>query len=77
MTTLTQALYDARELAMARMQEEAERCQATGIVGVQIQENPHSGDPHTVEFFAIGTAVVPMPGAPGIPSPTTVLSLDT
>jgi hypothetical protein len=34
-------------------------------------------DPGLVEFFAIGTAVVPMPGAPGIQSPTTVLSLDT
>jgi len=39
---------------MARMQDEAERCQAAGIVGVQIQENHHRWDSHTVEFFAIG-----------------------
>jgi uncharacterized protein YbjQ (UPF0145 family) len=77
LTNFTQALYDARELAMARMQDEAESCQAAGIVGVQIQENRHSWGSHTVEFFAIGTAVVPIPDAPGIESPTPVLSLDT
>jgi len=57
--------------------DEAESCQATGIVGVQIQENRHSWGSHTVEFFAIGTAVVPIPDAPGIESPTPVLSLDS
>jgi uncharacterized protein YbjQ (UPF0145 family) len=77
MTRFTQALYDARELAMARMQDEAEHFQARGVVGVQIQENNHNWGSHTVEFFAIGTAVVPMSGAPGIQSPTAVLSLDT
>jgi uncharacterized protein YbjQ (UPF0145 family) len=76
MTAFTQALYDARELAMARMQDEAERCQAAGIVGVRIQENHHKWGDHTVEFFAVGTAVVPLPAAPGIQSPTQVLSLD-
>src|SRR5205085_10640240 len=34
----TQALYDARELAMARMQTEAGELQSEGIVGVQLQE---------------------------------------
>ncbi|MGC8473475.1 MAG: heavy metal-binding domain-containing protein, partial [Candidatus Dormibacteria bacterium] len=32
----TEALYDARELAMSRMQAEAEQLQAEGIVGVQL-----------------------------------------
>jgi len=77
MPQFTQALYDARELAMARMQGEAEHLQAAGVVGAQIQENNHNWGSHTVEFFAIGTAVVPVPGAPGIQSPTPVLSLDT
>ena len=77
LTNFTQALYDARELAMARMQDEAESCQAAGIVGVQIQENRPSWGSHTVEFFAIGTAVVPIPDAPDIESPTPVLSFDT
>jgi len=75
MIGLTQALYDARELAMSRMQDEAETLQASGIVGVQMHENHHEWGAHTVEFFAIGTAVVPLKDAPGIASPTPVLSL--
>jgi hypothetical protein len=47
------------------------------VVGVQVQENNHNWGSHTVEFFAIGTAVVPMPDVPRPPSPATVLSLDT
>jgi uncharacterized protein YbjQ (UPF0145 family) len=77
MTNFTQALYDARELAMARMQDEAEQCQATGIVGVQIQENHHQWDSHTVEFFAIGTAVIPAQEAATLRPPTPVISLDS
>jgi uncharacterized protein YbjQ (UPF0145 family) len=76
MANYTQALYDARELAMGRMQDEAEQAQAEGIVGVQIQEKNHGWGSHTVEFFAIGTAVVPIEGASGFQSPTPVISLD-
>jgi len=72
----TQALYDARELAMERMQSEAEDLQAEGIVGVQIQEKSHGWGSHTIEFFAIGTAVVPVADAQPIPAPTPVLGLD-
>ena len=39
----TQALYDARELAMSRMQAEAEALHAEGIVGVQLRAQPHPG----------------------------------
>jgi len=53
----TEALYDARELAMSRMQAEAEQLQAEGIVGVQLLSLPHKWGGHTTEFFAIGTAV--------------------
>ncbi len=43
----TQALYDARELAMTRMQAEAEELHAEGIVGVQLrQHSPHLGLAH-------------------------------
>ena len=43
----TQALYDARELAMTRMQTEAEELHAEGIVGVQLrQHSPHVGLAH-------------------------------
>src|SRR6202166_984705 len=58
MPNFTQALYDARELAMERMQKEAEELQAEGIVGVQLQERSHGWGSHVIEFFAVGTAVV-------------------
>ena len=54
----TQALYDARELAMSRMQAEAEALHAEGIVGVQLRQHSHTWGSHTTEFFAIGTAVL-------------------
>src|SRR3984957_7470937 len=38
----TQALYDARELAMSRMQAEAEALHAEGIVGVQLKQHSHT-----------------------------------
>jgi uncharacterized protein YbjQ (UPF0145 family) len=56
----TQALYDARELAMERMQAEAEQIGdgVLGIVEVKLHENNHGWGSHTIEFFAVGTAVV-------------------
>jgi uncharacterized protein YbjQ (UPF0145 family) len=59
LSNFTQALYDARELAMERMQSEAQEIGAEGIVGVQLQEKSHGWGSHTIEFFALGTAVVP------------------
>ena len=42
----TQALYDARELAMERMQAEALEAKAEGIVGVDLHErSPRLGQP--------------------------------
>jgi Uncharacterized conserved protein len=58
MTNYTQALYDARELAMERMQAEAMSLQAQGVVGAQIVEGSHGWGSHVIEFFAVGTAVV-------------------
>jgi len=71
----TQALYDARELAMERMQAEAETVQAEGIVGVQLTEGNHGWGSHVIEFFAIGTAIVPHGEDHQIQAPTTVLDL--
>jgi len=71
----TQALYDARELAMARMQSEGESLEAEGIVGVQLHERNHGWGSHIIEFFAIGTAIVPVEGAPGIKPPAPVIDL--
>ena len=73
----TQALYDARELAMARMQAEAEELKAEGIVGVQLRQHSHTWGSHTTEFFAIGTAVRPLRDDHVIERPTMVLSLDS
>jgi uncharacterized protein YbjQ (UPF0145 family) len=53
----TEAIYDARELAMSRMQAEAEAHGADGIVGMQIVEKTHIWNPHVIEFMAIGTSV--------------------
>ena len=72
----TQALYDARELAMERMQNEAKGLEAEGIVGVQLQERSHGWGSHVIEFFAVGTAVAPVSGEHSIPSPGVVLGLD-
>jgi len=72
----TQALYDARELAMARMQKEAEVLHAEGIVGVALDQRNHSWGSHTTEFFAIGTAVRPLRADHTIPVPQLVLGLD-
>jgi uncharacterized protein YbjQ (UPF0145 family) len=79
MQNYTQALYDARELAMERMQYEAQQVQAEGIVAVQLQERSHGWGSHVIEFFAIGTAIVPLEGPEGeehiIKPPQTVLPL--
>ena len=71
----TEALYDARELAMSRMQAEAEQLSAEGIVGVQMLSLPHRWGGHTTEFFAIGTAVRPIREDHTIATPSLVLPL--
>jgi uncharacterized protein YbjQ (UPF0145 family) len=76
MENFTQALYDARELAMERMQSEAQAVQAEGIVGVQIQERSHGWGSHVIEFYAVGTAVVPTRAEHTIDQPALMLSLD-
>jgi len=76
LSNFTQALYDARELAMERMQTEATAIGAEGIVGVHLHETSHGWGSHTIEFFAIGTAIVPREGEQeAIQPPTTVLDL--
>jgi uncharacterized protein YbjQ (UPF0145 family) len=71
----TEALYDARELAMSRMQAEAEQLAAEGIVGVQLLSLGHRWGGHTTEFFAIGTAVRPLRADHVIAKPQLVLPL--
>lgn len=53
----TQGNYEARELAMSRMQAEAERDGATGVVGVRFTVHNYVWGLHTLEFYADGTAI--------------------
>ncbi len=75
MPNFTQALYEARELAMERMQNEADEAQAHGIVGARIIERSHGWGSHVIEFFAIGTAVLSVSDDHQIERPTLVLPL--
>src|SRR5438874_11699705 len=57
MDVLTQAMYHARELAMTRMEEEADQLGADGIVGVRLDVSRYEWGGDLAEFIAIGTAV--------------------
>src|SRR5215472_3707206 len=49
---LTQAMYNARELAMARMRAEAEHLDADGIVGVSVRMQMYAWGQNCLEFAA-------------------------
>ena len=72
----TQALYEARELAMQRMQSEAQELGAEGIVGVSLSERTHGWGSHVIEFFALGTAIVSTGEEKKIEPPVAVLDLN-
>src|SRR5271157_4950494 len=57
MNVLSQAMYAARELAMTRMEEEAEQLDADGIVGVRLDVGRYEWGADMAEFIAIGTAI--------------------
>ncbi len=75
MPNFTQATYDAREIAMSRMQAEAERDGASGIVGVRVIENNHVWGAHAIEFLALGTSIRPLAGEAALPQPTMVMPM--
>lgn len=80
LTNFSQALYDAREIAMERMQDEAHRAGAESAVGVDLHEGSHGWGGHIIEFFAVGTAVKPISAEidpSTIPDPMLVLSVNT
>lgn len=74
----TQAMYDARELAMKRMQDEATNVGASGVVGMRLEEKSHQWGEHTIEFLSLGTAVARRPdaGTVELPRPTTIITFD-
>ena len=57
MVQFTQGVYDARELALSRMQAESMQAKAGGIVGVNVAVSNHVWGEHATEFLATGTAV--------------------
>lgn len=80
MVQFTQGIYEARELALSRMQSEAATAAASGVVGVDVAVSNHVWGEHATEFLATGTAVRRLADEhrlPGTsPKPGFVLSLD-
>jgi uncharacterized protein YbjQ (UPF0145 family) len=80
MVIFTQGIYDARELALTRMQAEATQAKASGIVGVNVAVSNHVWGEHATEFFATGTAIRRLGDehrlAETSPKPTFTLGLD-
>ncbi|MGH2389996.1 MAG: heavy metal-binding domain-containing protein [Chloroflexota bacterium] len=76
MPNFTQALYDAREMAMERMQHEADAVGAEGIVGANIHESTHSWSSHVIEFLSVGTAITGTSADHIIASPQITMSLN-
>jgi uncharacterized protein YbjQ (UPF0145 family) len=75
MPNFTQALYDARELAMSRVQAEAEELRADSVIATSVTEGSHGWGSHVIEFFALGTAVVKTAAAPAVHDPAVVMTL--
>jgi uncharacterized protein YbjQ (UPF0145 family) len=57
MVQFTQGVYEARELALVRMQAEAAEARSSGIVGVTVTVANHVWGAHATEFLATGTAI--------------------
>jgi len=62
---LSQAMYHARELAMSRMEAEAQALSADGVVGVRLDVEMKEFGSDIAEFIAVGTAVLAEEGAGG------------
>ena len=80
MPQFTQGIYEARELALGRMQSEATAAGAGGIVGVSVKVLNHVWGAHATEFLALGTAVRRLSDEHKLPDtapkPTFTLGLD-
>jgi uncharacterized protein YbjQ (UPF0145 family) len=80
MLQFTQGIYEARELALARMQSEATAAKSSGIVGVTVAVSNHVWGEHATEFLATGTAVRRLADEHRLPDsspkPTFTLGLD-
>jgi len=81
MIQFTQGVYEARELALVRMQTEASQAQASGIVGVDVAVSNHVWGEHATEFLATGTGIRRLSDEHQLPEttpkPTFTLGLDS
>jgi uncharacterized protein YbjQ (UPF0145 family) len=81
MPLFTQGVYEARELALARMQAEAAQAGASGIVGVTVDVSTWAWGAHATEFLATGTAIRRLSDEHKLPDttprPTFTLGLDS
>jgi len=81
MIMFTQGVYEARELALTRMQSEATQSGSSGIVGVNVAVSNHVWGAHATEFFATGTAIRRLSEEHRLPAtspkPTFTLGLDS
>ncbi len=81
MIQFTQGVYEARELALSRMQAEATQARSSGIVGVNVAVSNHVWGEHATEFLATGTAIRRLADEHRLPDttprPTFTLGLDT
>jgi uncharacterized protein YbjQ (UPF0145 family) len=80
MLQFTQGVYEARELALTRMQAEAAEARSSGIVGVTVDVKNHVWGEHATEFLATGTAIRRLAAEHQLPEtspkPTFTLGLD-
>jgi uncharacterized protein YbjQ (UPF0145 family) len=63
-------VYDAYQLALGRLTEEARQVNAHGVVGVRVNMSHMEGVGGTIEFTAFGTAIKRR-SAPALPQPFT------
>jgi uncharacterized protein YbjQ (UPF0145 family) len=81
MVQFTQGVYEARELALVRMQSEATQSGSSGIVGVSVGVYNHVWGEHATEFLATGTAIRRLAEEHRLPAtspkPTFTLGLDS
>jgi uncharacterized protein YbjQ (UPF0145 family) len=75
MPNFTQATYDAREIALARMQAEAQRDGAEGIIGARITEESHIWGDNAIEFLALGGSIRRLDSIAELPTPSVVLPM--
>ena len=67
-SVFSQALYEARDLALGRMRQEAAALGAHGVVGVRLEHKAYEWGSNLLDFTAIGTAVR-LPGAAPLKRP--------